>query len=127
MTISMKLDIADLPARRPVWDMLQTFYMDTDPWVLMDRIVAVCGESPYSIEELREILFREVLPVCRWNLLWWVGGEWAGYPMDWLEPRILRRHRHGKWSAVFGHVWTLVWWRRLEPRLRAYREAHQRS
>ena len=37
--------------------MLQTFFMDTDPSVLMDRIVAVCGESPYSIEQLREILF----------------------------------------------------------------------
>jgi len=25
--------------------MLQTFYMDTDPWVLMGRMVQVCGDS----------------------------------------------------------------------------------
>jgi len=45
----MKLDLADEPARQPVRDELQTLYMDTDPCVPMDRIVQVCGDSPYGI------------------------------------------------------------------------------
>jgi hypothetical protein len=106
--------------------MLQTIYMDTDPSVLLDRIVRACADSPYSIAELREILFREVLPACRSNLLWFVGGEWAGYPTDWLTPRIMRKHRHGKRPVLFGYLSTLIWWKRLEPKIRAYRAAPQR-
>ncbi len=122
----MKLTIADLSARKPVWNMLQMFYMDTDPWILMERIVQVCGDSPYTIEELREILFKEILPACRWNI-YPVAPEWTGYPIEWLSKRIMKKHRHGKWRPLlFGYVSTLIWWKRLEPRVRAHREGRGR-
>ncbi len=123
----MKLTTTDLPARKPVWSMLQMFYMDTDPWVLMQRIVQVCGDSPYTVEELREILFKEILPACRWNIHPF-APEWAGYPIDWLSKRIMKKHRHGRWRPLlFGYASALVWWRRLEPRVRAYRESRARA
>jgi hypothetical protein len=56
------------------------------------------------MKELTEILTSEVYPVCRWNLLS-IAGEWAGFDLDWLEARILRRLRSplsrflGRWTV----------------------------
>jgi hypothetical protein len=54
--------------------------------------VGVLAASPYSVEELQEILLDEVYPVCRSNLFS-VAGEWAGFDLEWLESSILRRVR----------------------------------
>ncbi|NJL29738.1 MAG: hypothetical protein HC897_18545 [Thermoanaerobaculia bacterium] len=87
----------DLPTRQPVWEALQVLFMDTSQSHELPRIAQVCAQSPsYTLEELRTILFSEVFPACRFNMVAWPGGEWLGFELDWLTQRILREHRHGK-------------------------------
>lgn len=86
MTLSEK----EIVERRPVWDALSTLFLDTDTSLLHEYRVSLLLDSPYSLEEIEEILIHEVYPVCRWNLIQ-IAGEWAGFDLDWLEKRICRR------------------------------------
>ena len=113
----------DLESRRPVWDQLQMFFMDTDPSLSLDRAAAVCAESPYSESELEEIFFNEVLPACRFNMLMFPAPEWAGFDLDWLTTRILKKHRFGRSRPLWGRLYAASWWRRLVPRIRESRRA----
>lgn len=80
----------DVVNRRPVWQALSDLFLDTDPSLSLEWRARELAKSPYSIEELEEILIREVYPACRGNLLC-IAGEWAGFDMDWLEGRIQSR------------------------------------
>jgi hypothetical protein len=80
----------DILARRPVWQALSDLFLDTDTSLTRDWRIRELAESPYSVEELEEILVTEVYPVCRWNLLS-VAGEWSGFDPEWLEDKITRR------------------------------------
>lgn len=88
----MKPAAEDLEHRRPVWEALSSLFLDTDTSLLRSWRVGILAASPYSIEELQEILVDEVYPVCRSNLFS-IAGEWAGFDPEWLENRILRRLR----------------------------------
>jgi hypothetical protein len=90
---------SDLESRLAVWDELQMIFMRTDPALFLGSMADACARSPYTIEEIEEILFNEVLPACRFNLL---SAEWPksqGFDPEWLKTRILKKHR----SAVRGH------------------------
>lgn len=83
----------DLAARRPVWEAWSELYLDTDPTPpFLDRCVERLAASPYSPHALRLILWREVHPVCCWNLLA-PAGVWDGFDVAELEEAILRRRR----------------------------------
>lgn len=82
----------DLDHRRPVWEALSSLYLDTDTALARSWRVELLGRSPYSPEQLEEILTNEVQPVCRWNL-YTVAGEWDGFDLAWLERKILDRRR----------------------------------
>jgi hypothetical protein len=82
----------ELNHRRPVWEALSSLFLDTDTSLARPWRVRLLAASPYTLDELDQILTEEVYPVCRWNLLS-VAGEWAGFDLDWLEGRILRRSR----------------------------------
>jgi len=69
------------------------FFMDTDPAFLLDSMAGTCASSPYTIDEIEEILFQEVLPACRFNMFAGVAPEWAGFEAEWLKKRILKRQR----------------------------------
>ncbi len=88
----MKPAAEDLEHRRSVWVALSELFLDTDTTVSRVERVRVLAASPYSVEELEEILLDEVYPVCRTNL-YSPAGEWAGFDEAWLERRILRRLR----------------------------------
>ncbi len=86
--------------RRPVWAALSCLYLDSDltPDDL-DHLVRVLAASPYSAVELEWILLTEVHPACVANLLA-VAGVWAGFDADWLQDRIIARHRaRWRWPA----------------------------
>jgi hypothetical protein len=85
----------DLDNRRRVWEALSALYLDTDTSLSRQWRADILAASPYSLQELEDILVEEVHPVCRLNLLC-VAGEWAGFDLAWLEARILRRAR--SWS-----------------------------
>jgi hypothetical protein len=114
----------DLPSRQPVWQALQMLFMDTSQSHELPRIAQACAQSPYTVDELRSILFSEVFPACRSNMspLTWPGGEWSGFDRDWLTERILRNHRHGKRPLVMGWLHTAYWWARLKPKVLALRQ-----
>ena len=65
-------------------------YLDTDISLSRDERVRILAASPYSLEELEQILVDEVHPVCFWNLCI-VAGEWAGFDPEWLRSIILSR------------------------------------
>jgi hypothetical protein len=93
-----------------VWDVLSELFLDTE-FVEDDynRIVKALASSPYSIEELEDILRWEVYAACYSNMFS-IAGEWAGFNMKWLESRITRG------PSLFARFWTrtaggaVVWW-----------------
>lgn len=75
--------------RKLIWIALSDFYLDTelqesDFLQLAQKII----ESPYSLEEVKEINKYEVFPVLRPNLLS-VAGEWTGFNEEWLVNAIV--------------------------------------
>lgn len=88
----MQPDIPDFASRRPVWLALAELYLDTDVTLYYDHIAEVLAASPYSLAELRAILYDEVHPALAANLLG-VAGEWAAWDEAWLIQRIASRPR----------------------------------
>lgn len=86
----MKSALEDLSNRRPVWSALSSLFLDND--VSLDRNwrVNLLASSPYSMQDIEQILIDEVYPICVHNLLL-VAGEWAYFDEKWLESKILPR------------------------------------
>jgi hypothetical protein len=98
----MKSETPDIEARRPVWEALSTLFLDTDVSLLHEYRATKLAESPYTLEDLEQILCDEVFPVCRWNFFS-IAGEWAGFDPEWLEKAILRRlGRRFRFRVGFG-------------------------
>lgn len=108
----MRPPCEDLEQRRPVWDALSSLFLDTDVSLLRNWRSAALAASPYSVEEIEEVLVQEVFPICSWNLFS-VAGEWAGFDLEWLETEILRRWRpQRRWSLGRSLVRRSREWRR---------------
>lgn len=82
----------DLRNRRPIWQALSELFLDSDTSCDHNVRVHVLASSPYSIEQLEQILIEEVYPVCRSNLLS-PAGVWSGFDGDWLERNVLAGER----------------------------------
>jgi hypothetical protein len=119
----MKHPKDDISARTPVWSALQMIFMDTDPAIFLEHMAQACSASPYSLEEIESILFNEVLPACRFNMFALPAPEWSGFETEWLVERVLRKHRFGRFRPLILRRYTRQWWRRLEPMIRARRDA----
>ena len=107
----------DLADRKEVWDSMQMLYMDTDVSREIDSIAKVCAKSKYSIDELETILFVEVFPACRFNLVMLPAPEWSGFEINWLVDRVIQKHRHGKRRLLFLRYYTYSWWKKLKPKI----------
>jgi len=55
--------------RRPIWDRLQMFWMDTDPDIFLESVAKTCAQSKYSLSEIEQIFCNEVRPAVEFNLL----------------------------------------------------------
>ena len=105
----MRPPAEDLDRRRKAWLALSDLFLDTELGELeRDGLARVLAALGYTPEELRAILRDEVYPVCAPNLLA-VTGNWSGFDLDWLEPRILRR-RPPTWHLP---GWMLPGWRAI--------------
>ena len=79
----------EVERRRPVWDALSSFFLDTELDDEQHRHMAqVLVASAYSPSEIQTILWEEVYPVVEANLRS-PCGEWAGFDLDWMQQQIL--------------------------------------
>jgi hypothetical protein len=86
-----------------VWDALSSLFLDTDVSLSREWRARILAHSPYSQQDLSEILAEEVSPVCSWNLLS-IAGEWAGFDQDWLRTSILRQLQVRPWLSRLGKL-----------------------
>ena len=89
-------------------------WMDTDVKAELPGIIDIAAKSPYSIDELELIYWEEVRPAVWTNMLMIVGGEWAGYELNWLADRIVDRSskstwRFPRWLCFYSsHYWSIL-------------------
>ena len=107
----------DITDRTPVWDALQMLFMDTDVSLSYDYIVDTCNSSKYSVDEIESILFNEVMPAVRFNMLMLPAPEWCGFEVEWLKKRVLKKHRYGKRRPLWFRLYTNSHWKKLRPRI----------
>lgn len=110
-------------ARIPVWNALSDLYLDTDVTLSHDHIVRTLAASPYSLDELHQMLMYDVHPALYLNLMS-VAGEWAGFDQAWLLERIATIRRQSRWRRRITHGFARdigAQWRTLEPMIRAAR------
>lgn len=121
----MAVSRGDRDARIPVWIALSELYLDTDVSVFHDAIAETLAASPYSVDDLRDILMDDVHPALHANLMS-VAGEWAGFDEAWLIERIEAVGRQPRWRRRISHWFVRdidAQWRVLEPMIRAARNA----
>ena len=111
----------DLDDRTPVWDSMQELFTDTDVMPLYDMIAKRCADSKYSIQELKDILFNEVLPAMKFNMLSFPVSEWAGFKTDWVVKRVLQKHRYGKRKPWIFYRYTNSHWQKIRPKIKKIR------
>ncbi len=89
--------------RIPIWIALSDFYLDTE---LTDdtyrHIARKINESPFSLEEVKEIDRTEVFPVLYSNLLS-VAGVWGGFQEEWLVSAIQKKKKNRNVFSRFVH------------------------
>ncbi|MCB1889861.1 MAG: hypothetical protein KDH20_19800 [Rhodocyclaceae bacterium] len=130
--MNFPLSPQQLRDRKPVWEALADFWLDTE---LVDfqfeHIARVIAASPYAIAEVKAIHDLEVVPAVSANLAG-IAGEWAGFDPEWLHARCARfaARRGSRWMRA--RIWlqrptiryfTEDYWRQIEPRVQALRAA----
>lgn len=101
----------EVAARMPLWCALSELFLDTEMQVQDYEAVARAARAGgFSVEQVRDILAREVFPAFAFNLMS-VAGEWTGFDPDFVRARILRTLKHP------GATWLLS--RGLRTRLLA--------
>ncbi len=115
-------NIPNLEERKPIWIALSEFYLDTELQESdYERIVSKIIESPYSLDEIKEINKYEVFPILQYNFLT-VAGEWAGFDEEWLIKNIidsLKRRNAIKKLGIESFYLIFKWmlkdhWRKVE-------------
>jgi hypothetical protein len=114
----------DQADRRPIWDELQMFWMDTDPAIFLESAARICANSKYSLPEIEQIFWNEVRPAVRFNLLS-VAGAWTGFETGWLSKRVLSANRYGRRLPIgFLHPHSSFWWKKLRDEIERVRKDH---
>jgi hypothetical protein len=108
--------------RRPVWDTLQMFWMDTEPSDCLRSSAEVCARSKYSLSEIEAIFWNEVRPAVGFNMYSGAAPEWAGFEIGWLSKRILQKNRFGRrLPAKFLNPYANGWWKKLRVEIERVR------
>ena len=119
----MKPAAQDVDARRPVWSALSDLYLDTSYRTFIRPAARDLAATHYSIDDLREILLREVHPALARNLCA-TAGVWDRFDQTWLAERILATERLPSWwpRTRCGRRYAEHLWHLLEARIRRARE-----
>ncbi len=92
-------------------------FMDTDVTLCYDHIVETCKSSKYTVDDIEEILFNEVMPAVRFNLLMLPAPEWCGFDVEWLKKRVLKKHCFERRRPLWFRRYTDDHWKKLRPRI----------
>ncbi|MFK7811757.1 MAG: hypothetical protein AB8B59_04630 [Maribacter sp.] len=95
----------DIEKRKPIWIALSSFYLDNQ---LQDyefeNFAKKIKESPYSLEEVKQIDKEEVFPVLYSNLLYLVG-VWSGFEEEWLLKEIIKKlHKRNRFNSFILRI-----------------------
>ncbi len=115
--------------RIPVWLALSDLYLDTDVTMSYDYIVRTLAASPFSLDELHEMLMYDVHPVLYSNLMS-MAGEWGCFDEAWLTERVLAVREQPRWRRRFTQWFVRdigTQWRTLAPMIQAARSAATQS
>ena len=95
--------------KREIWCTLSDLFLDTAISVSLARISAVCAKSDFSIDEITDMLYSEVAPVCMPNLLT-VVGEWTGFDEEQLVKKIINylNTQQSAMKKLFKPKWGLI-------------------
>ena len=94
----------EVERRRPVWDALSSFFLDTELDDDQHREIAqTIVASGYSPSEIQMILWDEVYPVVESNLRSF-AGDWNGFDLDWMQQQILSGPRRRTLSMRLAGV-----------------------
>lgn len=126
----LSLDV--LNSRLPVWQALSDFWLDTELQDFeLEYIARVLADSPYSLEEIKDIHQFEVAPAVSANFLC-VAGVWVGFDKDWLmtlcqgnalnRKKIWHRVRFGLQGAYYTSC-TSRYWQQVIPRFWLFRRS----
>jgi hypothetical protein len=112
------LDRAAIERRKPLWSALADLYLDTQSELFVPHIVRCARAGDFSLAEVEHILRWEVRPALYQNLLS-VAGEWAGWPDDWLEERIMDSMQRRPPMLIGKDQFMPEEWPEIEAALRA--------
>jgi len=115
--------------REAVWIALSDLFLDTDVTLGFDYMERTLADSPFSLEELDNILLEEVYPICISNLHQ-IAGNWSGFDGERLVKRIRRRQgrpmlfKRWRMAARKRHLAEMVpSWPELKARVAAKRSS----
>jgi hypothetical protein len=104
----------DIESTTPVWFALQDFFLDSDQYrdaITRAYVIRVCAASPYSLQELDQILFGEAWSALSWNLASY-AGQWDGWSRESLQKRVLEKCRGPSklwWLNPTKLIYRSVW------------------
>ena len=107
----------DSSDRRPIWQAMQMLFMDTHEERELMNIARICAASKYTLSELEAILYDEVFPACRRNLLILPAPGWGRIRPNELAERIRKKHRHGRPRLLLFRHQVNRWWCCLEAEI----------
>lgn len=89
----------ELQRRRPVWEALSWFFLDTElTHENRVKLAQTITDSGYTPAQIRVILWEELFPVVASNLHDRTG-VWEGFDLDWLQAQILSGSRRPSWTT----------------------------
>lgn len=101
--------------RSEVWHILSRLFLDTELQEKeLEYIAELLSTTDFSIQELQYILYYEVYPACKFNLLS-VAGIWEEFDQQWLIKKIMNIKNKQfiyqlpplrKW--MFNEEWTVI-------------------
>lgn len=116
----------NIKERQPIWIAISDFYIDSELQESDFEYISIkIKESPYSIEQIKQIDKEEIFPVLHSNLLY-VAGVWTGFQEEWLISEITKKlEKSNYFSRLINKMKyaCLKWmykdyWRKIETTLK---------
>jgi hypothetical protein len=112
----MNVTEAQVEERFPVWEALSEFFLDTELQADdYERIIKVLAASPYTENEIEDILISELGPVCGASFFF-LAGEWLGFDSRWLKKKIVPRigkTMRPRWLYKLRYFWAYHGWNKV--------------